>query len=132
FPVPPSSEVESGGTDNEVPSGERNTAPVLKVRTTTLPSVLKAESAPRTIDYFSIDVEGAEDRILVGFPFDEYVFRCMTIERPKPHLRELLARHRYVPVREIPRHDVFYVHESYLTEYENNVFRFWGKNGRLR
>ena len=37
--------------------------------------------APACIDYMSADIEGAEDMALLGFDFDQYVFRCMTIER---------------------------------------------------
>lgn len=98
---------------------------IMKLKTTTLLSVLKAEQAPPTIDYLSIDVEGSEDRILNNFPFDEYTFSTMTVERPKQQLRDVLARRGYKNVREIPNHDVFYVHESFLPVFEKNVFEFW-------
>jgi len=40
----------------------------------TLASILDACEAPKTIDYFSFDVEDAETRILRHFPFDRYTF----------------------------------------------------------
>jgi FkbM family methyltransferase len=100
---------------------------VIRVQTRTFESVLTAQGAPRIIDYLSIDVEGAEDRILCGFPFAKYCFRCLTIERPKPELREVLRRNGYVVIKEIPKFDVFYVHESFLSTYSKNMFDFWSR-----
>jgi len=47
------------------------------------------------------------------------------VERPKARLRDVLARSGYKAVKEIPHHDVFYVHDSFYAEYERNVFSFW-------
>jgi FkbM family methyltransferase len=51
-------------------------------------SILRASGAPRIIDYWSLDTEGSEIRILKGFPFDEYAFRVLTVE------------HNWLPVRD--------------------------------
>jgi len=113
------------GTDNPSVTGT-----VLRLATRSLRSVLIEHGAPTTIDYLSIDVEGAEDRILTGFAFDQYVFRCITIERPKPELRDILRRQGYVLIKEIPGYDVFYVHESFVPTYRANVLKFWeGRRG---
>jgi FkbM family methyltransferase len=61
-----------------------------------LAAVLKAHRAPRRIDYLSLDVEGFEFEILRPFPFDEYEFGCLSIERPPPELQNLLAGKGYV------------------------------------
>jgi FkbM family methyltransferase len=61
-----------------------------------LADVLKAHRAPKRIDYLSLDVEGFEFEILRLFPFDEYEFGCLSIERPPPELHSLLAGKGYV------------------------------------
>jgi len=112
-------------TDNTGGVLESEHVEILRIPARTLESILREENAPKVIDYCSIDVEGAEDRILCNFPFGEYMFRCMTVERPKARLRDVLARSGYKAVKEIPHHDVFYVHDSFYAEYERNVFSFW-------
>jgi FkbM family methyltransferase len=61
-----------------------------------LADVLKAHRAPKRIDYLSLDVEGFEFEILRLFPFSEYEFGCLTIERPPPELQSLLTSNGYV------------------------------------
>ena len=112
-------------TDNRRTEGNAATADVIQLKTRRLAEILGAENAPREIDYLSIDVEGAEERVLLEFPFDEYRFRCMTVERPAPRLREVLAGNGYLSVKEIPGLDVFYIHRSFEAEYARNVFAHW-------
>lgn len=46
-------------------------------------TILDTLQVPSTIDYLSLDVEGAEDLVLSSsFPFDRYTFTLMTIEGP--------------------------------------------------
>lgn len=117
-------------TDNKREERQTMNSNFLKLKTRTLWSILREQKAPAVIDYLSIDVEGSEDRVLCKFPFDEYRFNCITIERPKPRLREIFARNGYVLVKEIPGHDVFYIHESFYSIYEQNVFKFWGRQSQ--
>jgi len=114
-------------TDNKRRPTETKRHNVLRLKTKTLSSILETVNAPRTIDYLSIDVEGSEDRILSDFPFNNYKFLCMTVERPKPHLRKVLAQNGYLVIKEIPNFDVFYIHESFLENYERNLLEFWAK-----
>jgi FkbM family methyltransferase len=102
-------------------------ANTIKLKTRPLKTILDEQQAPKIIDYLSIDVEGAEDRILGSFPFPEYRFLCMTIERPKPVMRDLLQKNGYTLIKEIPGYDCFYLHESFLPEYRKNLFDFWAK-----
>jgi FkbM family methyltransferase len=81
------------------------------VQTKTLRQILKDSRAPRVIDFFSFDVEGAETRILRDFDFDEYVFRALVIERASEELNEVLYRNGYKFV-ELRVGDSFYIHES--------------------
>jgi FkbM family methyltransferase len=79
-----------------------------------LEELLDKYSAPEVIDYFSLDVEGLETRILRKFPFDRYTFLAITIERPTPELNALLFGHGYHFVRN-SLYDTFYVHETLPT-----------------
>jgi FkbM family methyltransferase len=97
-----------------------------KIKTTTFEKVLIENQAPKVIDYLSLDVEGAETRILRHFPFDQYTFLCMTIERPDEELQKLLANHGYIVVKSIPGLDTFFIHESIQKEYRRNVIQFYG------
>ena len=72
-----------------------------------LADVLKAHNAPPYIDYLSLDVEGCEYEILSTFPFAEYRFGCLGIERPPRALAEHLLANGYVPVVRVGQ-DVFF------------------------
>lgn len=112
-------------TDLESEAGKNN--PTIKLKTKSLKTILDECHAPKTIDYMSIDIEGAEERVLMSFPFSEYRFLSMTIERPKPILRDVLHKNGYVLVKEIPGFDCFYIHESFTSEYQKNSMQFWLK-----
>ena len=74
--------------------------------------LLRKHGAPRRMDYLSLDVEGAEWMVLKDFPFDEYSFNCMTIERGSRDylkLRRKLLMERYRLVR-VGRADDYWVH----------------------
>lgn len=94
------------------------------VDTIRLDELLRQEKAPSVIDYLSIDIEGAEDRALLTFPFKEYVFNCITIERPSVELRNILVQNGYIMIKEIPDLDCFFIHNSFKDNYLKNLFQF--------
>ena len=102
-------------------------APVIRLKTRRLIDVLRENSAPAIIDYLSIDVEGAEDRILLDFDFKAYRFNTITIERPSEKLRAAFRDNGYRLVKEIPGLDCFYVHEHFLHVYLKNMYEFYWK-----
>ena len=65
----------------------------------TLRSVLKACEAPSVIDYWSLDTEGSELRILKSFPFGQYSFRVITVEHnwlpSRARIHDFLERRGY-------------------------------------
>jgi len=95
---------------------------IIKKKTKTLFQILKKNNAPSTIDFLSLDVEGAETRILENFPFDQYIFRIMIIERPNNYLNKIITRNGYKKSDikseknpgEFPLDDIFYVHNSII------------------
>lgn len=97
-------------TDNK-PQSHFCPAGILRMTTKTLEQVLDEFHAPKVIDFLSIDVEGAETRILKNFPFHRYTFLAMVIENPSPELDAILRQNGYVFVRNNPC-DFYYVHTS--------------------
>ena len=75
----------------------------------------------------SIDVEGAEERVLDGLDFDRYGFGVITIERPSQSIRRKFDRYGYVLVKEIPGLDAFYMNESIVRVYVDNAIKFHSK-----
>jgi FkbM family methyltransferase len=96
-------------TDNRKKENIKNVE-VRRLRTKTLANILEEHKAPEVIDYLSIDVEGAETRILADFPFNKYTFNSMTIELPSEFLHNLLIEQGYIWVTMIPGLDIFYIH----------------------
>ena len=80
--------------------------------TASLKHIFEVFHAPKVIDYISLDVEGAEDFIMTGFPFDEYQFLTMSVERPKEELRKLLEKNGMRHVMDFKRGDTLWAHES--------------------
>jgi len=109
--------------DNKEPESYK----IVQIKTQTLESLLRAQNAPHEIDYLSIDIEGAEERVLGNFNFKEYRFNCITIERPTASIRKTLKENDYILIKDIPSNDCFYVHQSYLCRYQNNLFAFYDK-----
>lgn len=103
---------------------------VIRLRTETLLTLLEDNNAPCQIDYLSIDVEGAEDRILSNFDFDRYRFLAITIERPSTFVDRILLANGYLKVAEIPHLDAFYIHRSHSRKYFENVLAV-GRKRRL-
>jgi len=69
--------------------------------TVTLTDILRQFGAPHTMDYLSLDVEGAEHYVMQGFDFDHYRFRLVTIERPNEALCRLLTQQGYVLLKQL-------------------------------
>jgi len=114
----------SEDTDNRL--GVHDSA-VIKVRAVTLENLLRELNAPAEIDYLSIDIEGAEERVLKAFPFNRYRFTCMTIERPTEILRRIISDNGYVLIKEIPGLDCFYLHRDFMDQYRANLFSNYSK-----
>jgi hypothetical protein len=77
----------------DAPDEERYTAPIRQV--------LSEFNVPHSIDYMSLDVEGAELLIMQAFPFEEYKIKVLTIERPSKPLRALLEEKGYIFLKDL-------------------------------
>lgn len=81
----------------------------VKAQAVTLISILDYLKAPAVIDYFSLDIEGAEFIALQYFDFNKYRFNLMSVERCIESLHDLLLKHGYRYLI-LMSSDVFYVH----------------------
>lgn len=86
----------------------RHSDKILQVPCRSLAEILADDDAPAVIDFLSVDVEGAEYRILKDFPFDRYTFNALVIERPTREVHELLTAAGYVLDR-LHLYDGFYL-----------------------
>lgn len=77
------------------PGANHGGATKLTMQTKALGEILDELNAPHVIDYFSLDVEGAESLVMNGFPWEKYKFNVITVERPKPDLKAALQGHGY-------------------------------------
>jgi hypothetical protein len=69
--------------------------------TVPLLEIFEKFNVPKEVDYFSLDVEGAESLILSSFPLDSYSFKILTFERPRPDAISLLESHGYVCLKQL-------------------------------
>jgi len=113
---------------NLAPKREAIEDQLITIEAFPLADLLKKNNAPKVIDYLSIDVEGAETRILNKFPFDEYRFLSMSVERPGEELQETLKKNGYICIKVIPRLDNCYIHKSLVKEYNSNLHRLMKTN----
>lgn len=86
----------------------------ISLRAASLATLLKAMNAPKIIGYLSLDIEGAEWPVMSSFPWDEYTFYAITVERPPKELKEALVENGY---KYMCLHgwfgDEFWVHRSH-------------------
>lgn len=95
---------------------------ILELNTVLLQDILNKHNAPREIDYWSLDIEGSEERVISSFDFSQYTFGCITIERPTPLCNEILQKEGYVFVKNF-QFDSFYVHSKYSHNVQLESFR---------
>ena len=111
-----------GGLTNYLPKDwlwehQRRQSPEIWVTTITLRGLLTRYKAPQTIDYFSLDIEGAEVPVLRDyFQSPLHTFRCLTVEYREDagelmRLRRILEPHGYV-LDQVRAWDAFFYHEA--------------------
>eukprot|EP00392_Amoebophrya_sp_AT5.2_P016632 g16906.t1 len=99
---PPETNGLSGIVGDSFDNTDRNISPGTREAPTqviSLADVWRHFKLPNMIDYFSLDVEGAETFVMQDFPWKELRFKVLTVERPKPDLTRLLVQNGYKRVR---------------------------------
>lgn len=60
--------------------------------TVSMKEILPRFNAPSVIDYFSLNVEGAEEMVPEAFPFEEYKILTLSVKKPSTNVKSLLAK----------------------------------------
>jgi hypothetical protein len=112
-------------TNNEVEFRRRFTTPLL--------DILKKFDAPRVIDYMSLDVEGAEDLVMSAFPFAEYRFNLLTVERPSMTLSNILDTNGYLLLTTLKKgKETLWVHRSAKDSLDMSALEIDSQNYKYR
>lgn len=90
--------------------------PSAKRNLVSISTIFKEAKVPSIIDYFSLDVEGAESLVMRNFPWDLYKIKFMTIERPKNDLQAKLNENGYKKLGTISSWgETIWCHESLVS-----------------
>lgn len=101
--------------------------------TVTLLEIFDRFHVPPVIDYFSLDVEGAEDLVMASFPFSKYRFNVMTVERPSAELSGILVGNGYNLLTTIKRGtETLWVHQSILETIDMAALEIDSQNYKYR
>ncbi len=98
--------------------------------TVSLLDVFQKFQVPKTIDYISLDVEGAEDLVLSAFPFNLYRFNVMTVERPNEKLSSILAANGYLKLKTLSKNtqETLWAHDSVLGDLDKSALDINSEN----
>lgn len=97
--------------------------------TVSLLDVFEKFNVPTTIDYISLDIEGAEDLVMTSFPFFKYRFNIMTVERPSTVLSNVLTDNGYVMLKTIKKNiETLWVHNSILSTLDRSALEIDSQN----
>jgi len=81
----------------------------------TLDQLMREASAPKCVDFLSVDVEGAEAEVIKGIDFCAFSFRVICIEARDPSkIISLLATHGYKWIRSIG-HNLVLIHPKHVS-----------------
>mmetsp|Transcript_11876 Transcript_11876/g.17813 ORF Transcript_11876/g.17813 Transcript_11876/m.17813 type:complete len:331 (-) Transcript_11876:163-1155(-) len=87
----------SGGIEELIdPKIPKSKEPPAKLYTVPIQEILERYHAPYVMEYLSLDIEGAEYMVMKDFPFGDYKFKVMTVERPSQDLTDLLFENGYL------------------------------------
>jgi hypothetical protein len=75
----------------------------------TLNQILIDSKSPEVIDFFSLDVEGAEIEVLKGIDFTKFKFRYICVEsRSVENLITFLSQYDYKCIEKLSEHDYLF------------------------
>ena len=107
-----------GYEDQDSLSTDRKISRLYKVQTVSLNDLLNEYSAPKHINYMSVDTEGTELEILLKLDFQKYSFDFLSIEHnsavQENAIEELMNTNGYVRIlRSFSRFDSWFVPKTY-------------------
>ena len=89
---------------------EKNYNQKIEVECTPLNNILEMVDAPNIIDFFSLDVEGSEKRVLEGINFSKYKFKFLLIEITfnQNDIINFLKKKKYILIKNITPWDYLF------------------------
>lgn len=114
-----------GNSDNNYEEHHKNAKIILEkfskneksynVKTVSISSLLDSTNSPKLINFFSLDVEGAEIEVLSGFNFDRYKIQYLLIEsRNFIKTKNFLTQYDYVLKSHIDKSNLLFCHKSFI------------------
>jgi hypothetical protein len=101
--------------------------------TVTLTEIFQQFQAPKIIDYLSLDVEGAEDLVMSSFPFEDYRFNLLTIERPSDQLSKILEANDYILLKTLKASkETLWIHSSITHSVDMSALNIDSQNYKYR
>ena len=86
-----------------------NLNPSVHVKVKTLNKVLEESNSPKEIDFFCLDVEGAEYMVLEGINFKKYTFKYLLIETKNfDKINKYLIDNNYMFLENLSHHDYLF------------------------
>ena len=93
-------------------------------------TVFQVHHVPNIVDYFSLDVEGAETIVMEHFAWDQFQFKFMTIERPKDDLKAMLVSNGYKQVVQLTIWgETLWIHETLVALAEADIKAIFKEKG---
>ncbi len=85
----------------------------VQAKVKTLTKVLEESNCPKEIDFFSLDVEGAESDVLEGINFEKYTFRYLLVETENfDKINNFLQDKKYFFLEKLSHHDYLFSKEK--------------------
>ena len=102
----------NGELSKVVHNTEKKVNNIITIKSIKLEELLDKYNAPNIIHFFSLDVEGCEDKVLTKKILDKYNFMSLCIERPSIKLHQMLLENNYVFIKS-KIYDCFYLNKSF-------------------
>jgi FkbM family methyltransferase len=103
------------GAEYLIPNQERVSKFFAPARTLT--SILDNSNAPRVIELFSLDVEGAEIEVLMGIDFEKYHFNVICVESENiARIDEFLSKKGFKLERQVTYHDYVFIQKDNVSD----------------
>jgi FkbM family methyltransferase len=92
-----------------LPSFGKDEIPVYGAIAKTMNALLIDSHSPREIDFFSLDVEGAEIEVLKGIDYNKYKFKFILVEsRDITRIETFLKNYNYRLIEKLSHHDYLF------------------------
>jgi hypothetical protein len=119
-----------GGNNKNINNNNDNIRPRYTV---TVLEILERFHVPTTIDYLSLDIEGAEEWVMSSFPFSKYQINVLTVERPSVSMSQLLTNNGYIFLKTLKMPtETLWIHQSMVGKIDLTALEIDSENYKYR